>query len=311
MKMTPVFPCLMVIPLIVFGGIIPFGYGHDSSLHLDGSDHSMDWIKILQEYNKSSEWKVGTNLTETDYYKYTICDISIPKTILESHCYDMELYFVTVLQSWNGPVWIVQGFMIHGENTESMIFQINPNTFEVHSDMKNFEISNSLERTIFSLSQYDSQSLKIGNVWDEIESYFTNDVPLEITSEQNIITSFGEIDTFVLSYDVIEKSNTFISPDFPFPIKSITYDPNLIFPEPKEIYNFELIEYSYYDESSNQVISSFEDYSDEVVEIPESQISTVDNSSEFYFEDYNEDFEIDYTEDYTEDFDSLFLEDYQ
>lgn len=211
-------------------------------------------------------WDVGANLKDGDSYIYKICDNSLPRTVIDSHCYEIELHFSEILQSWRGPVWIVQGVLNYEDAnnhpiTEYMIFQINPETFEVYSDRLNFELANSLENTIFSLSKYSNKSLTVGNVWDDIDSYFTNSIPLEIKRQQIVITPFGDVEVFVLGYDVIKESNYMIDGSLAFPIKGNVYSPHLIFPEPRQLFYYELISYSnryydsYYDEV-NELVNS-------------------------------------------------------
>ena len=197
----------------------------------------------------STLWSVGNNLQEGDLYIYKICDNSLPRTVIDSHCYTIELQFLQILESWRGPVWIVQGILNYDDAnnqpiTKHMIFQINPKTLEVYPDRLNFELANSLEHTIFSLSAYSEKSLTVGTLWDDIDSYFTNSIPLEIKRQQNIITPFGDLEVFVLGYDVIEESNFFIDDFFAFPIRGDVYSPHLIFPEPQQLFYYELISYS-------------------------------------------------------------------
>lgn len=236
---------------ILLIGLIPFGQ----------SENFEDQVNFNYQ---STLWGVGANLKDGDSYIYKICDNSLPRTVIDSHCYTIELYFSEILQSWNGPVWIVQGILNYEDTnnhsvTEYMIFQINPETFEVYSDKLNFELANSLENTIFSLSKYSDKSLTVGNVWDKIDSYFTNLIPLEIKRQQIVITPFGDVEVFVLGYDVIEESNYMIDSSLAFPIRGNVYSPHLIFPEPQELFYYDLISYSdiyhddFYDSSYNEL----------------------------------------------------------
>lgn len=215
---------------------------------------------------QSTLWSVGANLKDVDSYIYKICDNSLPRTVIDSHCYTIELYFSEILQSWRGPVWIVQGILNFEDAdnhtiTEYMIFQINPETFEVYPDRMNFELANSLENTIFSLSKYSNKSLIVGNVWDDIDSYFTNSVPLEIKRQQNTITPFGNVETFVLGYTVVEESNFFIDGSLAFPIGGNVYSPHLIFPEPQQLFYYDLVSYSdsYYDSFYDSYYDEFDE----------------------------------------------------
>jgi hypothetical protein len=235
--------------------------------------------KVNSKYNQTL-WGIGANLKEGDSYVYKICDNSLPRTVIDSHCYYVELYFIQILESWSGPVWIVQGVLNYDDAnnhsiTKYMIFQINPETFEVYSDRLNFELANSLENTIFSLSSYQNKSLIVGTLWDKIDSYFTNSVPLEIKRQQSIITPFGDVTTFVLGYDVIEESSFFIDDSLAFPIRGDIYSPHLIFPEPRQLFYYELISFhDSYPDGFNEV------YPDEINELDSSNIFEIEKPLE-------------------------------
>jgi hypothetical protein len=186
------------------------------------------------------------------------------QNIYPYHCYEIKLKFLDILESYRGPIWIVQGELSYGENNEFVnytILEINPITFEVKSDRLNVNLANSLESTIFSLAQYKEKSLSIGTVWDEIDSYFTNVIPLEIKREQIMELEFRgittdentTISTSVLGYDIITESVVNISETYSFPIKSHMFSPHQIFPEPKELYYYELLNYTW-DDSLNQCV---------------------------------------------------------
>jgi len=217
-----------------------------SSLFVYGSV-TIPYLEQVQanydNYNNSL-WSLGNGIAEGDYFQYKICnDDTIQQRIYPYHCYEINLEFVTILTSYNGDVWVVQGNLITPDISQQMIFLINPDTFQVSTDKLNVDLGNSISDTIFSLSSYGVQSLSIGTVWDEIDSYFTNKIPLEIKNKQSIQIFNGTIETSVLSYDIVIPSNIYLHNDFPFPLKAVTYSPNIIYPEPQEEYYFELLEF--------------------------------------------------------------------
>ena len=232
----------------------PSAYGHFTPLD---SDH------IIQHHNELNDelmWKLGDNIQKGDVYEYKICsDRIIFQVIYPYHCYNMELEFVTILESYKGKVWVVQGNFTTPDISNQMILLINPDTFQVDTDLLNVDLGNSLENTIFSLSVYGDKSVSIGKQWDTIPSYFTNDVPLEIKRHELIDTKIGIIDTMVLGYDVIQQFNYYIS-DLSFPVKASIFSPNIIFPHPIEEYWYEL---EYY---SNKL--DYTSYNDEPIEHP-------------------------------------------
>ena len=233
--------------------------------------------QVKSNYDNRDTWSLGNNLQEGDYYSYKICnDDTMYQVIYPYHCYEISLEFVKILESYKGDTWIVQSYLTIGDtigdtignnNTSPLVLLVDPISFDVTTDSFNRAIGESLENTIFSLSQYGVQSLSIGTVWDNMDSYFTNKIPLEIKNKQtiqvphiNIITSINgtvntsivtNLETSVLSYDIVIPSNTYLHESFPFPLKAVTYSPHIIYPEPQELYYFELI-----DHKSNNAIET-------------------------------------------------------
>lgn len=201
----------------------------------------------VMSHENTEFWSIGNNLNDGDFYHYEICnDDSMSQKIYPYHCYEITLEFIKVLQSFKGYSWIVQGHITFGNNTNSMILLVDPYTFEVTTDPLNVDVGNSLEKTIFSLSKYGKKSLSIGSVWDNIDSYFTNKIPIEIKSDSLYHVSNMTVTTQVLSYDVIVPSETLINFNFPFPLYSDNYSPHIIFPEPKQEYYYELLDFVRY-----------------------------------------------------------------
>ena len=82
---------------------------------------------------------------------------AIPETFIPSHCYTIHLTFVSLLESHNGSVWIVQWVLTTDSEKRSLILQIDPVTFKVTIDKLNIDLANSLEKTIFSSSEYEKK----------------------------------------------------------------------------------------------------------------------------------------------------------
>ncbi len=260
------YPSLVLIVVTMILSILvilsPDSKSNDDILFAYG-DSNLSYLEQVQanydDYNNSL-WRLGDNLQEGDYYSYKICnDNTLYQKIYPYHCYIISLEFVTILQSYKGDVWVVQGnFTILGTTpdiTEQMIFLIDVDTFKVNTDILHKELGDSIQNTIFSLSIYDEKSLSIGTVWDQLDSYYTNKIPLEIKNKQTIQVQTkslnGTIETSVLSYDIIIPSNIYLHNDFPFPIKAKLYSPNIIYPTPQELYYFELLEFGNYDSNYN------------------------------------------------------------
>jgi len=232
----------------------------------------LEQVKANYDNYNNSLWSLGENIQEGDYYSYKICnDDTMYQVIYPYHCYIISLEFVRILESYNGDTWIVQSYftiddtigytigdtIVNSNSTRPLILLIDPYTFHITTDPFNRAIGDSIQNTIFSLSTYGVQSLSIGTVWDHIDSYYTNKIPLEIKNKQTIqvpnvsnYTGINEtivtsMETSVLSYDIIIPSNIYLHNDFPFPVQAKLYSPNIIYPEPQELYYFELIDYRF------------------------------------------------------------------
>lgn len=240
-----------------------------SAISMNYSNYNyLEQVKANYDNYNDSLWSLGNGIQDGDYYSYKICNDTIMyQVIYPYHCYIINLEFVKLLESYKGDTWIVQSYFTVGNtiddtigntidgtigdtignNKSPLILLIDPYTFHITTDPFNKKIGKSLEKTIFSLSTYGVQSLSIGTVWDEIDSYYTNKIPLEIKNKQSIqVQTKSPNDTLevsVLSYDIIIPSNVYLHSDFPFPLKAKLYSPNIIYPEPQELYYFELLEY--------------------------------------------------------------------
>jgi len=147
----------------------------------------LEQVQANYDSYNNSLWSLGNNLAERDYYSYKICNDDIMyQKIYPYHCYDISLEFVTILESYKGKVWIVQGNLTTPDVTQQMIFLIDTDTFEIQTDKLNVDLGNSISNTIFSLSIYGEKSLSTGTVWDYLDSYYTNKIPLEIKNKQTI-----------------------------------------------------------------------------------------------------------------------------
>ncbi len=237
-----------------------------SAISMNYSNYDyLEQVKANYDNYNDSLWSLGDNIAEGDYYSYKICnDDMMYQIIYPYHCYIISLEFVKLLESHTGDTWIVQSYLTIGggtidNSTSPLILLIDPISFDVSTNPFNKKLGASIQNTIFSLSQYGEKSLSIGEVWDEIDSYYTNKIPLEIKNKQTIQISHTSIngtivtsmEVSVLSYDIIIPSNTYLHNDFPFPLKSKLYSPNIIYPEPQELYYFELLEYSTIDITKN------------------------------------------------------------
>ena len=103
-------------------------------------DTNLSYLEQVQanydSYNNSL-WGLGNNLAEGDYYSYKICNDDIMyQKIYPYHCYEISLEFVTILESYKGKVWVVQGNFTTVDVTEQMVLLIDTDTFKVNGKCK-------------------------------------------------------------------------------------------------------------------------------------------------------------------------------
>ena len=204
-------------------------------------------IDDIIEQNTKHAWYAGKGISPGDSFEYLVCD-NTRHHIDEGGCHHMRLDFYIELESQNRDVWIVQANVTGDEGTGLHIFLIDSDTLQVSTDRATDALAGSLENTVFYLSQFThsqlSKQLRVGSIWAEVPSTIELGSKLIVIAEDTIQIENGNIlNVFVLRYGLFESSIFTVSPDLPFPVSAVAYDPSYITSNPPVLFTFELLDY--------------------------------------------------------------------
>ena len=202
--------------------------------------------EIIAQYARNS-WYAGEGITPGDSYEYLICDETQHNR--DNVCRHMRLDFHIELESYNRNVWIVQANVTDNNGSSLHIFLIDSDTLQIRTDRATDSFADSLEHTVFYLAEFAHghapKQLRVGSVWGAVPS------PIELGSEMVIVSrdtveieNGNSLDVFVLRYGLFEHSVFAISPDLPFPVSAVAYDPSYIASNPPILFTYELLDYS-------------------------------------------------------------------
>lgn len=207
---------------------------------------------------KNNYWYVGSNLFEGDKYSYNICDYELEKIHMDP-CYAIDLEFIAYVDTPTGTELITQGVII-SENNHSFVMQISDN-FKVRTDALSDPYGKSLERTIFDLKKFASESfpkyLNTNAIWGNVESYYGDKKDVEVRNYDETKEIAGITGIYELGYFVKEISTIEINKDLAFPIKAEVFSTTHIFPDVKKSYEYEIKQFTAY-ENTNSCNIDFE-----------------------------------------------------
>jgi hypothetical protein len=92
--------------------------------------------------------------------------------------------------------------------------------------LKNQKYLDIIESSILQIRDItrEPKFLVIGAKWDSIDTGITN-IPIKINSIENLDISIGDLETFILNYNIKNKnSNIWISKNLPLPVKAEIYN---------------------------------------------------------------------------------------
>jgi hypothetical protein len=92
--------------------------------------------------------------------------------------------------------------------------------------LKNQKYLNIIESSILQIRDItrEPKFLVIGAKWDSINTGITN-IPIKINSIENLDISIGDLETFILNYNIENKnSNIWIAKALPLPVKAEIYN---------------------------------------------------------------------------------------
>jgi len=166
-------------------------------------------------------WKAGNNIKPGDFMVYELQtkdnQNNIQNRIVNISFYDKANEY------WNTR------FIISNQtgNIIKFVEKLSKSNLLVkHPDESNKEYFKEIETTILSIRDVtrEQKYLVIGAQWDTITSGVST-IPLKITSNQDIETPIGKVNTYVLNYRLNNTNNNiWISEKFPLPIKAEIHD---------------------------------------------------------------------------------------
>lgn len=202
-----VFGSLVVISIIVNIAIIASNGGFDNPSRS---------IKIPDTQDL---WFAGINIKEGDELLYNLT--------IENENNNYGNYLIKMLFKNNQNYWNTE-FTVSNESI-STSFHGNlskSNLIMKEKPLKNQKYLDTIESSILQIRDItrEPKFLVIGAKWDSIDTGITN-IPIKINSIENLNISIGDLETFILNYNIKNKnSNIWISKTLPLPVKAEIYN---------------------------------------------------------------------------------------
>lgn len=202
-----VFGSLIVISIIVNIAIIASNGGFDNPSRS---------IKIPDTQDL---WFAGINIKEGDELLYNLT--------IENENNNYGNYLIKMLFKNNQNYWNTE-FTVSNESI-STSFHGNlskSNLIMKEKPLKNQKYLDIIESSILQIRDItrEPKFLVIGAKWDSIDTGITN-IPIKINSIENLNISIGDLETFILNYNIKNKnSNIWISKTLPLPVKAEIYN---------------------------------------------------------------------------------------
>jgi hypothetical protein len=202
-----VFGSLIVISIIVNIAIIASNGGFDNPSRS---------IKIPDTQDL---WFAGINTKEGDELLYNLT--------IENENNNYGNYLIKMLFKNNQNYWNTE-FTVSNESI-STSFHGNlskSNLIMKEKPLKNQKYLDIIESSILQIRDItrEPKFLVIGAKWDSIDTGITN-IPIKINSIENLNISIGDLETFILNYNIKNKnSNIWISKTLPLPVKAEIYN---------------------------------------------------------------------------------------
>lgn len=202
-----VFGSLIVISIIVNIAIIASNGGFDNPSRS---------IKIPDTQDL---WFAGISTKEGDELLYNLTR--------ENENNNYGNYLIKMLFKNNQNYWNTE-FTVSNESI-STSFHGNlskSNLIMKEKPLKNQKYLDIIESSILQIRDItrEPKFLVIGAKWDSIDTGITN-IPIKINSIENLNISIGDLETFILNYNIKNKnSNIWISKTLPLPVKAEIYN---------------------------------------------------------------------------------------
>lgn len=202
-----VFGSLVVISIIVNIAIIASNGGFDNPSRS---------IKIPETQDL---WFAGINIKEGDELLYNLT--------IENGNSNFDNYLIKMLFKNNQNYWNTE-FTVSNESVSTIIHGnlSKSNLIMKEKPLKNQKYFDIIESSILQIKDItrEPKFLVIGAKWDSINTGITS-IPIKINSIENLKLSIGNLETFLLNYNIKNKnSNIWISKALPLPVKAEIYN---------------------------------------------------------------------------------------
>ena len=203
-----VFGSLVVVSIIVNIAIIASNGGFENP------------TKGIDIPRNQDLWFAGMNIKDGDELLYDL-------TLRNDTNNNFDNYSIQMDFKNNQNYWDIK-FDLSKEN-ESRIIYANlskSNLILKEKPIQNERYFNIIESSLLQIKDITRQPkyLVVGAKWDSINTGIT-EIPIKIVSLENIKTNIGNLETFVLNYNIgNKKSNLWISKSLPLPVQAEIYN---------------------------------------------------------------------------------------
>jgi hypothetical protein len=164
-------------------------------------------------------WFAGINIKEGDKLFYNLT--------IKNENSNFDNYLIKMLFKNNQNYWNTEFTVSNESISESFYGNLSKsNLIMKEKSLKNQKYIDIIESSILQIKDItrEPKYLVIGAKWDSINTGIIN-IPIKINSIENLNTNIGNLETFVLNYNIENKnSNIWISKALPLPVKAEVYN---------------------------------------------------------------------------------------
>jgi hypothetical protein len=165
-------------------------------------------------------WFAGKNIKDGDKLSYDL-------TLRNDSYNSFDNYSIQIDFKNNQNYWDTK-FTLSNENGSRIIYTnlSKSNLILKEKPSQNERYLNIIESSLLQIKDITRQPkyLVIGAKWDSINTGIT-EIPVKIVSLENLKTNVGNLETFVLNYNINnKKSNTWVTKSLPLPVQAEIYN---------------------------------------------------------------------------------------
>ncbi|MGE3860070.1 MAG: hypothetical protein AB7F53_08790 [Nitrososphaeraceae archaeon] len=203
-----VFGSLFVVSIIVNIAIIASNGGFENP------------TKGIDIPSNQDLWFAGKNIKDGDKLSYDL-------TLRNDSYNSFDNYSIQIDFKNNQNYWDTK-FTLSNENGSRIIYTnlSKSNLILKEKPSQNERYLNIIESSLLQIKDITRQPkyLVIGAKWDSINTGIT-EIPVKIVSLENLKTNVGNLETFVLNYNINnKKSNTWVTKSLPLPVQAEIYN---------------------------------------------------------------------------------------